>query len=92
MDTSNLTKEQIKNKIDFIIREELGLFDDDIIDPNIEISVAFDADSLNHICILMDIENEFNINIRYEDCDNLKTPQALYDYVLKGVQHDEQKD
>lgn len=71
---------QKRDKIDAILREQLFL-DEGEIKPFSSLVDDFEADSIDLVEILMELEGEFDIEIPDEALERIKTVQNLYDYV-----------
>jgi len=77
----DLTEQDMQTAINEIIREQLNLRADEVINPKSNLELDYEADSLDALCIVMNIETEFNIEIIDEDYVNVKTVQDIYDLV-----------
>ena len=77
----DLTEQDMQTAINEIIREQLNLKADEVINPKSNLELDYEADSLDALCIVMNIETEFNIEIYDEDYVNVKTIQDIYDLV-----------
>lgn len=77
----DLTEQDMQTAINEIIREQLNLRADEVINPKSNLELDYEADSLDALCIVMNIETEFNIEIYDEDYVNVKTIQDIYDLV-----------
>lgn len=77
----DLTEQDMQTAINEIIREQLNLKADEVINPKSNLELDYEADSLDALCIVMNIETEFNIEIIDEDYVNVKTVQDIYDLV-----------
>jgi len=71
---------EIKEKIEVILSDKLGCdFDNLTEDSNLRDD--FGADSLDMVEIIMELELEFQINISWQEGENLKTFKDLTDIV-----------
>jgi len=69
--------EQIKN----IIVEQLNISDPDIITYETSIHNDLDADSLDAVEIIMNIEDEFDVEIPDEVAEKFETIENIIDYL-----------
>lgn len=63
-----------------LIAQELAV-DESEVEPSADLCDDLGADSLDHMEIIMSIEEKFGIEISDDDADDLKTVGALLDYV-----------
>ncbi len=78
-----MNKDEIVKKLFDIINEELGIEPENIsLDANIR--EDFEADSLDMIDIIMDIEDELNVEVPNEALDDLITVNDVVEYILKN--------
>ncbi len=68
-------------KIKEIIVEQLSLDDDSSITINTDLQEDLDADSLDAVEIIMNIEEEFEIKIPDEEIDNIRTIGDIINYI-----------
>lgn len=80
-----MTEEEIKSKIDSIIKDVLDLEETDLYAPYMQLIDDLGADSLDAVDILMQLETEFDISVPQEDIDINCTVQDIYDYVISKV-------
>lgn len=80
-----MTEEQIKSKIDSIIKDVLDLDEIDLYAPYMSLMDDLGADSLDAVDILIRLETEFDISVPQEDIDINCTVQDIYDYVIAKV-------
>lgn len=86
MSDTQLTEQDMMRTIDNIIRDQLNLRGDEKILPTADLEKDYDADSLDFMCIIMNLETEFDIVIRDEECGNIRTVQEIYDFVRAKLQ------
>lgn len=86
MDDTEITEQDMKRTIDDIIRNQLNLRGDEKILPNVDLVRNYNADSLDIMCIVMNIETEFDLYIKDEECGDLQTVQDIYDFVKIKLQ------
>lgn len=86
MDDTEITEQDMKRTIDDIIRNQLNLRGDEQILPNADLVRNYNADSLDIMCIVMNIETEFDLYIKDEECGDLQTVQDIYDFVKIKLQ------
>lgn len=78
-----MNKDEIIKKLFDIINEELGIEPENIsLDANIR--EDFEADSLDMIDIIMDIEDELNVEVPNEVLDDLITVNDVVEYIAKN--------
>lgn len=73
-----------KEKIVRIVREQLGLRDDEIV-PTANLIEDLGADSLDMIELCMALEEDFDIEIPDEEFEPVTTVQDLFDLIEKRV-------
>jgi acyl carrier protein len=75
-----MTKEEIFNQIKDMLVEQLGVDEDDV---TIEASFAddLDADSLDLVELIMEMEDKFGVKISDEEAEKIKTVRQAVDYV-----------
>jgi acyl carrier protein len=76
------TVKQIVEKVKQIIREQLGVEDDEIT-PTASFVDDLGADSLDTVELVMALEEAFNIEIPDNDAEKMKTVQDVIDYIEK---------
>ena len=81
-----LTEQDMVRSIDIIIRDQLNLRGDEKLLPAADLEKDYDADSLDFVCIVMNLETEFDIVIKDEECGNIHTVQEIYDFVKAKLQ------
>lgn len=80
-----MTEEEIKSKIDSIIKDVLDYDELDIYAPYMQLIDDLGADSLDAVDILIRLETEFDISVPQEDIDIDYTIQDIYDYIISKV-------
>ncbi len=77
-----MSAEEIKDKVYDIIVSKMGVNKDQI---KLESKFADDlgADSLDTVELIMELENEFDIQIPDEDAEKISTVQQAIDYISK---------
>ena len=78
-----MNKDDIFNKLKEMIKEQFGTNENDI---NKESSIIDDlaADSLDIVELVMNVEEEFNIEISDEDSEKILTVEDLVNYVYNN--------
>ena len=79
------TYKEMKEKIDRGIRDQFVFPEYEPIEPTATFEDTFGADSLDAICVVLNLETEFMINIDDEDIGPIKTVQDVYDYISKRI-------
>lgn len=69
-------------KIKEILADQLDIELEDIKD-NSDIQEDLEADSLDVMDIMTEIEDEFDIEVEDEAIEELRTPQKIADYIVK---------
>ncbi len=69
-------------KVRAIVMDQLSISDEDMITLNTTLE-DLGADSLDMVEVIMAIEDEFDVQIKDEDLENLKTLADLIDYINK---------
>lgn len=67
-----------------LIAEQLGINETTIVPTALLIEDLW-MDSLDHIEVVMAIEDYFNVDIPDQDCEGIKTVQQVFDLVHKTV-------
>ena len=80
-----MTEEEIKSKIDSIVKDVLDYNELDIYAPYMSLMDDLGADSLDAVDILIRLETEFDISVPKEDIDINCTVQDIYDYIISKV-------
>lgn len=69
-------------KVKAIIIDQLSISDADLITPETTLE-DLGADSLDMVEVIMAIEDEFDVQIKDEDLETLKSVSDLIDYISK---------
>lgn len=69
-------------KVKAIVMDQLSISDEDMITLNTTLE-DLGADSLDMVEVIMAIEDEFDVQIKDEDLESLKTLADLIDYINK---------
>lgn len=80
-----MTRLQVKEKIDAIIIDQLGLPPDEPPADEIRFVENLKADSLDSVEMIMKIEDEFNLKIPDDEVAKLKTVGDTVNYVFKAL-------
>lgn len=64
-----------------IIIDHLSIDDESIIKPDTDLVDDLNADSLDAVEIIMDIEDAFDITISDEDANSIRTIQDIINYI-----------
>ncbi len=68
-------------KIKEIIVDKLNIDDDSFINLDTDLMEDLNADSLDAVEIIMDIEDEFDITVDEEDVENIRTISDIINYI-----------
>lgn len=68
-------------KIKEIIVDKLNIDDGSFIDLDTDLMEDLNADSLDAVEIIMDIEEEFDITVDEEDVENIRTIADIINYI-----------
>ena len=68
-------------KIKEIIVDKLNIDDDIFIDLDTDLMEDLNADSLDAVEIIMDIEDEFDITVDEDDVENIRTIADIINYI-----------
>lgn len=81
-----MTKQDIYNTISASIKEQFNLSDDKIT-PNLNFLSDIDADSIDFVELVLDLEDHFDVEIPDDDAEKLITLQSTVDYIAnkKGI-------
>lgn len=74
------------DRVAAVLREQLVLEEDHPITPDTSLVADLGCDSLDRIQLSMDVEDEFGIEIPYEDVDKVKTVGDLVALVETKLQ------
>jgi len=77
-----VTKASIESKLVSIISTQLSINEDEI-KPNLNFVDDLGADSLDLVEMIMEIEEEFKIEISDEDVEGMSKVKDLIDYISK---------
>ena len=80
-----MTEEEIKSKIDSIVKDVLDYDELDIYAPYMSLMDDLGADSLDAVDILIRLETELDISVPQEDIDINCTIQDIYDYIISKI-------
>lgn len=69
-------------KVKAIVMEQLSITDEDMVTLNTTLE-DLGADSLDMVEVIMAIEDEFDVQIKDEDLESLKTLADLIEYIQK---------
>lgn len=69
-------------KVKAIVMDQLSITDDDMVTLNTTLE-DLGADSLDMVEVIMAIEDEFDVQIKDEDLESLKTLADLIEYIQK---------
>ncbi|CAH0418160.1 acyl carrier protein [Periweissella ghanensis] len=81
-----MTKQDIYNTISASIMEQFSLSADKIT-PSLNFLNDIDADSIDFVELVLDLEDHFDVEIPDEDAEKLVTLQSTVDYIAdkKGI-------
>lgn len=68
-------------KIKEIIVDKLNIDDDSFIDLDTDLMEDLNADSLDAVEIIMDIEDEFDIEVDEDEVENIRTIADIINYI-----------
>lgn len=77
-----MSEAEIKDKVYDIIVAKMGVNKDQI-KPESKFSDDLGADSLDTVELIMELENEFGVEIPDEDAEKISTVQQAIDYIAK---------
>ena len=80
-----MTREEIKEKVIFIIEEQMGLTRDKITEEKMFVN-DFGADSLDCVELIMEFEDQFDLSITDEDAEKVVTVKDAINYVEEKVE------
>lgn len=75
------TPEQIRQKLEALVRDKVGLYDGFVIGPDTSFVDDMGCDSLDLVEIIMATEAYFSISIPDEDVENIKTFGEYEEYL-----------
>jgi len=77
--------QEIFNKVQGIVAEQLEIQDREIIKPESKFAEDLGADSLDVVELVMALEEEFDLEIPDEAAEQIATVQAAVDYIEEKV-------
>lgn len=80
MQTLEMNKEVIVEKINYFLVDEFEVDKDDI-DPNANLKETLELDSLDFVDLVVAIEANFGVKLTGEDFQNILTLQDFYDLI-----------
>jgi acyl carrier protein len=75
-----MTKDEIFTQVKEIMVEQLGVDDDDV-KPEASFQDDLDADSLDLVELIMEMEDRFGVKISDEEAEKIKTVNDAVEYV-----------
>jgi acyl carrier protein len=75
-----MTKDEIFTQVKEIMVEQLGVDDDDV-KPEVSLQDDLDADSLDLVELIMEMEDRFGVKISDEEAEKIKTVNDAVEYV-----------
>lgn len=82
---SNLNVEEKITKVKQIIAEKLGIDEAKIV-PEASFIEDLGADSLENVELIMELENQFGIEIPDEDAQKIQTVKDVINYVTENIE------
>jgi len=70
----------VDDRVRSIVAERLGV-DEEKVTPTTEFIGDLNADSLDLVEVIMAMEQEFNLEIKDEDAENIRTVKDAVDYI-----------
>ncbi len=80
-----LTATEIEDKVTQIVSEQMSV-DKDEVSKNTSFVNDLNADSLDTVELVMELEDEFDLTIPDEDAENLKTVGEAISYITKHLE------
>lgn len=81
---------ELKQRIREIICQQFAVAEEQINDDS-DFAADLNADSLDIVELIMAFEEEFNIEIRDEDAENLTKVKDVYEYIEKKIAKKEEE-
>lgn len=80
-----MAEKTVKEKIEAIVKEHCGLPEETVLKPEDRFVEDLGADSLDQVEMLMELEEEFNIEINDDEGEKLLTVKDAIDYVTARI-------
>ncbi|WP_105955990.1 acyl carrier protein [Apilactobacillus quenuiae] len=78
-----MNKEEVLNKISDMVADQFSV-DRDSIKGSLNFQKDLDADSIDFVEFVLDLENTFNTEISDEDAEKIQTIDEAVDYVMSN--------
>ena len=79
------TREEIQQKVIDIVAEQMGI-DKSEITPETSFVNDLNADSLDTVELVMELEDEFETNIPDEEAEKIQTVGAAINYIMEHIE------
>ena len=78
-----MKREEIEAKVKEVLKQQLGVKDEQIADESKKLVEDLGADSLDQVELLMALEEVFEVDVSDEDAEKLRTIKDIVDYADK---------
>ncbi|TPR25527.1 acyl carrier protein [Apilactobacillus micheneri] len=78
-----MNKEEVLNKISDMVADQFSV-DRDSVSGSLNFQKDLDADSIDFVEFVLDLENTFNTEISDEDAEKIQTIDEAVDYVMSN--------
>ena len=78
------TREEVLDQVKQILVQQLGV-DEDQVTPEASFQDDLDADSLDLVELIMELEDQFGVKISDEEAQGIKTVDQAVDYIMANA-------
>ena len=78
------TREEVYERVKEVLSEQLGVEENDINDEA-SFQEDLDADSLDLVELIMELEDQFGVKIPDEEAQGIKTVNQAVDYIMENA-------
>jgi len=79
-----LSREEVAERVKSVLSEQLGV-DDSELSEEASFQEDLDADSLDLVELIMELEDQFGVKIPDEEAQGIKTVNQAVDYIMENA-------